>query len=296
MNTVLEIKGLTKHYGRIQAVNELYLEIPKGSVYGILGPNGSGKTTTLGMVLGVVRPSSGHFSWFGKGLDFTTKQRLGAILETPNFYPYLSGLRNLQLVAKIKEIEKPDIDEVLKLVNLRGRANSPFKTYSLGMKQRLAIAAALLSDPEVLVLDEPTNGLDPQGIAEIRALITRIAQRGITVIVASHLLDEVERICTDVAVLRQGELLFAGKVEELTGHDGMIEIRSADLGALENALREHPAVQSVKEEETRLLVMLGQQIDPAEINKYLSEKGIFADHLVLRRTSLEKQFLDLIKR
>lgn len=295
MENVLEIEGLTKRYGSITAVDELHLKVPKGSVFGILGPNGSGKTTTLGMVLGVTKPAQGKFTWFGDSLNFKTKKRIGAILETPNFYPYLSGVDNLKVVSEIKELDGSRIDEVLTMVNLKGRASSKFKAYSLGMKQRLAIASALLNDPEVLVLDEPTNGLDPQGIAEIRTLITRIANRGITVLLASHLLDEVERVCTHAAVLRQGNLLFSGKVEELTGHEGVVEISSKDLGQLEKALAEHPSVETIKEEETRLLVMLNEQINPAELNKFLVEKGIYADHLVFRKNSLEKQFLNLIK-
>lgn len=295
MKNILEIQGLSKNYGQVQAVKDLYLDIPRDSIFGLLGPNGSGKTTTLGMILGVTRPTSGSFSWFGQSLNFGSKKRIGAILETPNFYPYLSGLRNLELVANIKEIKDPPIHETLKLVNLQGREGGKFKTYSLGMKQRLAIAAALLNDPEVLVLDEPTNGLDPQGIAEIRTLITRIAQRGISVILASHLLYEVEKVCTDVAVLRQGQLLFSGKVEELTGHETLIEISAANLVELQLALNEHPSVQSIKEEETRLLVMLNEQVNPADINRYLGERGIYANHILLRKTSLEKQFLDLIK-
>lgn len=295
MENVLKIEGLTKRYGSITAVDSLHLDIPKGSVFGILGPNGSGKTTTLGMVLGVIKPAHGKFLWFDEALNFKSKKRIGAILETPNFYPYLSGISNLKLVSEIKELDGSRIDEVLTLVNLKGRAKSKFKTYSLGMKQRLAIASALLNNPEVLVLDEPTNGLDPQGIAEIRALITRIANQGITVILASHLLDEVEKVCTHAAVLRQGNVLFSGKVEELTGHEGVVEISADDNGKLEAALREHPSVETIKEEETRLLVMLNEHLKPAELNKYLSDKGIYVDHLVFRKNSLEKQFLNLIK-
>lgn len=294
MENVLKINGLAKRYGRIQAVSGLQLSIPRGSVFGILGPNGSGKTTTLGMVLGVIKPDSGNFSWFGKSLNFETKQRLGAILETPNFYPYLSARKNLEVVATIKEIKDPPIDEVLKTVNLQERANSKFKSYSLGMKQRLAIASALLNDPEVMVLDEPTNGLDPQGIAEIRRLITDVAGRGITVILASHLLDEIEKVCTHAAVLRKGVLLFSGPVAELTGQEGILEIGSPDLKKLENLLKGHPAVGTVKTENSYLLVTLEKAVEPGEMNRFLSESGIYASHLVYRKNSLEKQFLNLV--
>lgn len=294
MDIILNIRNLSKRYGPVQAVDSLSLEVPKGSVFGILGPNGSGKTTTLGMLLGVTKPDSGDFSWFGKPLSFETKQKLGAILETPNFYPYMSAVDNLKLVAQIKEIPNADIDGVLKTVNLNTRANSKFKTYSLGMKQRLAIASALLSNPEVLVLDEPTNGLDPQGIAEIRALIKEIALQGITVIIASHLLDEIEKVCTHAAVIRFGKLLFCGTVEELTGHEGVVEISSEDLTLTRMILEKMDGIDSVKLEADMLLVVLDKKISPAEINKHLVSQGIYAHHLVFRKNSLEKQFLNLI--
>ena len=294
MDTILSIKNLSKRYGPVQAVDKLNLEVPKGSVFGILGPNGSGKTTTLGMLLGVTKPDSGDFSWFGKSLNFETKQKLGAILETPNFYPYMSAIENLKVVAQIKEISDANIDGVLKTVNLNTRADSKFKTYSLGMKQRLAIASALLSNPEVLVLDEPTNGLDPQGIAEIRALIKDIASQGITVIIASHLLDEIEKVCTHAAVIRFGKLLFCGTVEELTGHEGVVEIGSEDLNLTRVILEKLDGVDSVKIEGDMLLVVLDKKISPSEINKHLVAQGIFAHHLVFRKNSLEKQFLNLI--
>lgn len=294
MDKILTIRNLSKRYGPVQAVDSLSLEVPRGSVFGILGPNGSGKTTTLGMLLGVTKPDSGDFSWFGKPLSFETKQQLGAILETPNFYPYMSAIDNLKAVAQIKEITNPDIDGVLKTVNLNTRADSKFKTYSLGMKQRLAIASALLCKPEVLVLDEPTNGLDPQGIAEIRALIKDIANQGITVIIASHLLDEIEKVCTHAAVIRFGKLLFCGTVEELTGHEGVVEISTQDLNLTKMILEKMEGVDSVKIEANMLLVVLDKAISPAEINQHLASQGIYAHHLVFRKNSLEKQFLNLI--
>ena len=294
MDNILSINGLSKSYGSIQAVSGLNIKIPAGSVFGILGPNGSGKTTTLAMILGVIKPDTGDFSWFGKPLNFETKKRLGAILETPNFYPYMSGRENLKLVSTIKGISNTNIDGVLETVNLKGRAESKFKTYSLGMKQRLAIASALLSNPEVLVLDEPTNGLDPQGIAEIRDLITRIAQQGITVIIASHLLDEVEKVCTHTAVLRFGHLLFCGTVDELTGNDGMVEVGAENIEGTKAFLETLDGVDLVKEENGLLLVLLNKEISPAQINKQLTQNGIYAHHLVFRKNSLEKQFLNLI--
>lgn len=290
---VLQIQSLRKEFGKITAVNSLNLEIPKGSVYGILGPNGSGKTTTLGMVLGVISPSSGTYSWFGEALNFKTKKRIGAILETPNFYPYLSARKNLEIVAKIKDIKNADIEAVLDSVDLLERADSKFKTYSLGMKQRLAIASALLNNPEVLLLDEPTNGLDPNGIAQIRDLIREIAQRGITVIIASHLLDEVEKVCTDVAVIRFGKLLFSGSVDEMTGAEGVLEVAADDLTSLKVELETWDCFSSIKEQNNKLSIVLSKPISAAEVNQNLAKKSIYLNHLNFRKNSLEEQFLEL---
>lgn len=295
MEKILEINGLTKSYGKIKAVQNLTLNIPKGSVFGILGPNGSGKTTTLGMVLGVIKPDSGNFSWFGQQLNFDTKKKVGAILETPNFYPYMSGIKNLEIVATIKEIQNPKIEETLNTVGLGERGHSKFKTYSLGMKQRLAIASALLSEPEILVLDEPTNGLDPQGIAQIRELILEIASQGITIIIASHILVEIEKVCSHAAVLQKGVLLFSGRVEELTGLEGLVEISAADNTALMNALNGFEAVESVKEEGGLLLAKLNREWSADEINRQLATQGIYVNHLVFRKASLETQFLNLVE-
>ncbi len=293
---IVRINQLTKQYSSITAVNGLNLSIPKGSVYGILGPNGSGKTTTLGMLLGVIRPSSGYFTWFGKTLNFSAKKKVGALLETPNFYPYLSGRKNLEIVSSIKEIEKPDIDGILKHVNLYQRAVSKFKTYSLGMKQRLAIASAMIANPEVMVLDEPTNGLDPEGIAEVRAIIRNIAAQGITVIMASHLLDEIEKVCSHVAVLREGNLLFDGTVDQLTGREGTIEIGAQNIALLKDVLQGHPLVEKISDNTNgTLTLVLRKNTDASEITRFLAEKSIYVNHLVFRKNSLESQFLNLIK-
>ncbi len=295
MENILQTQSLTKRYGALTAVNELNLQVPKGSIFGILGPNGSGKTTTLGMILGVTRPNAGSFSWFGGHHSFEVKQKVGALLETPNFYPYLSAIDNLKIIATIKEIEHPDIEGVLQTVNLAQRAKSKFKTYSLGMKQRLAIAAALLSDPEVLVLDEPTNGLDPQGIAEIRNMILEIGQRDITVILASHLLYEIEKVCSHVAVLRKGDLLFQGRVEELMGEEGVIEVQSPDMDRLKTALATIQGIEKVKEQDGRLILTLNREMEPSELNRELARQEVYVSYLNFRKNNLEKQFLNLIK-
>lgn len=294
MENVLVTHGLSKRYRNLQAVKNLGLKVPKGSVYGILGPNGSGKTTTLGMVLGITKPSSGSFEWFEGDTSLPRKQRMGALLETPNFYPYLSARKNLELVATVKELHKPDIEGVLKTVNLHERKNDKFKTYSLGMKQRLAIASALLCDPEFLVLDEPTNGLDPSGIAEVRDIINGIANQGITVLMASHILVEVEKLCTHVAVLRKGELLYDGPVEGLSQHQGLVELNATDTEALETALAAYPHTEKTFREGAFTMLLLKEEVEMDELNRYLCEKGVYLSHLNLRKESLEQKFLNLV--
>ena len=216
MSSVLTLNGITKFYGSIRALNNVSFEVPQGSVFGILGPNGSGKTTLLSIVLDVLKANNGNFLWFGHPGSPEQRKKIGSLLETPNFYHYLSAVDNLKITNSISgRGNAEDIDEVLKKVKLYERRKSRFKSYSLGMKQRLAIAAALLGSPKVLVLDEPTNGLDPVGIAEIRELIVELKKSGHTIIMASHLLDEVEKVCTHVAILKTGELITTGQVEEI---------------------------------------------------------------------------------
>ena len=213
MAYILEAENLTKHYGNIKALTNFSLVVEPGSIYGILGPNGSGKTTCLSIILDVIRADSGSYEWFGKPSSHNTRRRrIGALLETPNFYPYLTAAENLKVAAAIKKRGSKHIHTALQVTDLGSRRNSRYRTYSLGMKQRLAIASALLSNPEALVLDEPTNGLDPQGIAEIRTLIRDIGSEGKTIILASHMLDEVEKVCSHVAILKSGELVASGKV------------------------------------------------------------------------------------
>ena len=294
METILSISNLTKKYGNLTAVNNLSFTIQKGNVYGILGPNGSGKSTTLGITLNVVNATSGNFSWFGG--DTTTHQalkRVGAIIERPNFYPYMSAYKNLKLVCKIKEISEDKIDEKLELVGLLDRKDSKFKTFSLGMKQRLAIASALLNDPEILILDEPTNGLDPQGIHQIRAIIQDIASQGTTILLASHLLDEVEKVCSHVVVLRKGEKLYEGPVDQMISSNGFFELKSENTDVLVNYLDAHPNIKSTKILDGLVTAFIDQPMSAAAFNKELLEKGILLSHLVLRKESLEEQFLQL---
>ena len=297
METILTIKNLNKIYNKyVHAVNNVSLEIHKGNVYGILGPNGSGKSTTLGIVLNVVNKTSGEYSWFdGKVETHEALKKVGAIIERPNFYPYMTAKQNLELVCKIKNIDYSKVQEKLTLVGLVERKESKFSTFSLGMKQRLAIASALLNDPEILILDEPTNGLDPQGIHQIRDIIRLIASQGTTILLASHLLDEVEKVCSHVLVLQKGKILYSGTVDGMTSNEGYFELQSDDNEALKTVLSSHPAIEKVVVEEGKVLVYLKNPLEASALNRYLFEKSIFLNHLVKRKISLEEQFLELTK-
>ena len=294
METVLTIQDLSKRYGRIRAVNQLSVEVQKGQVFGILGPNGSGKTTTLSTILGLIRQDSGTFQWFGNDMAKESRKRIGSVIESPNFYPYLTARQNLRIIADIKDKPPDDISRVLKLVDLYDRRNDRFKTYSFGMKQRLAVASALLGNPEVLILDEPTNGLDPQGIAQIRELILMIAKEGITIILASHLLDEVQKTCTHVAVLAKGKKLFDGNVSEVLSVSDSFEIAGKDLTELERLTKDHPKFLDLTRNNERIIVHLKDQVKPDELNRYFTEKGFFLSHLAEKKRTLEQHFLELL--
>lgn len=294
VETILSIKNLNKRYGRLQAVKNVSLEIQKGNVYGILGPNGSGKSTTLGIVLNVVNKTSGEYSWFGGTMQtHEALKRVGAIIERPNFYPYMTAKENLQLVCKIKGINYSKVQEKLEVVGLEDRKDSKFSTFSLGMKQRLAIASALLNDPEILILDEPTNGLDPQGIHQIRDIIKRIASQGTTILLASHLLDEVEKVCTHVLVLRKGEILYSGLVGGMSQNSNFLELQSDDSKILINALQNLPNLESIEEVDGKILVYTKNEVNAGFVNKFLADKNIYLNHLAVRKNSLEEQFLEL---
>lgn len=296
MNTILTINHLTKKFGPITAVNDLTFSIEKGNVYGILGPNGSGKSTTLGIVLNVVNKTEGDFYWFdGSGSTHQALKKVGAIIERPNFYPYMTAKQNLELVCKIKGVAIDKVEEKLNVVGLLERINSKFSTFSLGMKQRLAIASALLNDPEILILDEPTNGLDPQGIHQIREIIKKIASEGTTILLASHLLDEVEKVCSHVVILRKGKSLYTGSVDGMNASHGFFTLKSDNLDELKMAVEGLPFITSLKIEGDALIAYLNQPIEASELNKLLFEKGITLSYLVKRKESLEEQFLELTK-
>jgi ABC-2 type transport system ATP-binding protein len=294
LEPILSINNLTKKFGYLTAVKDLSFTINKGNVYGILGPNGSGKSTTLGIVLNVVNKTSGGFKWFnGTVTTHEALKRVGAIIENPNFYPYMTASQNLKLVCKIKGVNFSKIDEKLEVVNLLDRKDHKFSSYSLGMKQRLAIASALLNDPEILILDEPTNGLDPQGIHQIRQIIKDIASEGTTILLASHLLDEVEKVCSHVVVLRKGEKLYSGRVDEMISSHGFFELKCDNQDELLTYLKSNPDFGTVKVENQLITAFLNEPMDAVTFNKLMFEKGIVLSHLVKRKESLEEQFLQL---
>ena len=295
MTKVLTTHNLTKRYGSLQVLTDISLEVEQGSVFGILGPNGSGKTTTLSILLDIIPQNAGTYQWFGQEPSHRFRKKIGSLVETPNFYEYLSAERNLKITADIKEVPYPDIARVLKIVDLFDRRKDKFSTFSLGMKQRLAIGAALLGNPEVLLLDEPTNGLDPQGIAEIRNLILTVAGQGVTILLASHILDEVEKVCSHVAILKKGVLLSQGRVDAILGDEDFLELKADDMQQLQKALMDYPVIVDVVRDLDLYVVKLSQRISNAEVNQYFFNKGIILTHLAGKKKNLEMQFLEITK-
>lgn len=295
MDTILSINNISKSYGRIKALDKLNLTIERGNIFGILGPNGSGKTTTLGIILSILKSDSGSFEWFGGKYGENPRKEIGAILETPNFYPYKSGIENLKIVAKIKQIKKFDFDKVMQLVNLDKRKNSKFSTYSLGMKQRLAIAATMIGDPQVVIFDEPTNGLDPQGIAEVRNILKRVSESGKSVIMASHILDEVEKICSHVAIIKQGKLLTTGLVGELLSDDYLIEINTYNQEIINSFINDCEYIKNATKSGKNWICSVDKSIPSELISKKAFEKGVLFSHFVIKKQSLEEEFLSITK-
>ncbi|RYY88906.1 MAG: ABC transporter ATP-binding protein [Chitinophagaceae bacterium] len=295
MTEVLSIQNISKSYGPVQALKGVSFSVPPGSVFGILGPNGSGKTTLLSIILDVLKAAGGNYLWFGEPGSPAQRRRIGSLLETPNFYHYLSAIDNLRITQSISgRGSKQDILEVLKKVNLYERRKSRFKSYSLGMKQRLAIAAALLGDPKVLVLDEPTNGLDPVGIAEIRDLIVELKNSGHTIIMASHLLDEVEKVCTHVAILKTGTLITTGEVNDVLQDEDVVEVAAADNEALARVLASFGSrITRQSAEGTVQLALPKSSADLEAINRHCFEQGIVLKHLQLKKKRLEARFFEL---
>ncbi len=292
--SILTVENLSKSYGKIQALNNVSFSVPEGSVFGILGPNGSGKTTMLGTIMDIIKPSSGTYRLFDEIPTELHRRRIGTLLETPNFYHYLSGVQNLEIAAEIKQHGKEDIPRVLEMVDLTKRKNSKFSTYSLGMKQRLAIASCLLGNPKVLVFDEPTNGLDPVGIAEIRDLMKNLYSEGKTIIMASHLLDEVEKVCTHVAILRKGDLVTSGQVNEILSNEDMVEVGAKTGDKLMEVLKNMPEQTRVTKDGGMIKIFFPVGTANLEyINNYCFANGIVLNHLLLKKKSLEARFFEL---
>ena len=292
--SILSIENISKYYGRVQALKGVSFNVQKATVFGILGPNGSGKTTLLGIIMDILKPSSGAYKLFGEVPNETHRMQIGTFLETPNFYHYLTAVQNLKIAAAIKGRGEKDIPWVLEMVNLTHRKDSRFITYSLGLKQRLAIASCLLGNPEVLILDEPTNGLDPVGIAEIRALIKKLHLEGKTIIMASHLLDEVEKVCTHVAILKKGELVATGNVNEILANEDIVELGAADMSRLKSSVQKLSGYNSISEQDNliQLFYPIGT-INLESINQHCFNDNVVLNHLQLKKKSLESKFFEL---
>lgn len=292
---IFETKNLSKSYGRIQAIRDLSLQVTEGQVFGLLGPNGSGKTTTLSIATGILAQDIGNYYWFDSTPSHHSRKKIGSLIEIPHFFPYLSLVQNLTIICDIKGISKEDIPRVLKTVKLWDRRKSRFRTLSLGMKQRLGIASALLGDPNVLVLDEPTNGLDPEGIAEVRDLITQEAEKGKTIIMASHILSEVEKVCSHVAILKKGRLLEQGNVRTLLGGETLIEIRSGDMKKLTSVCEKCDFIAWHKINPDHIMVSLKKDRTAGDLNQYFFSKGLVLTGLISHKKTLESQFLELVR-
>lgn len=291
---ILELNKISKAYGKIKALDDLSFIVPQGSVFGILGPNGSGKTTTLSIILDVLQADSGTYKWFGEEPHAGHRKSVGSLLETPNFYHYLTAVQNLRITQSISgRGNEQDIERVLRQVNLHERKNYRFSTFSLGMKQRLAIAAALLGDPKVLLLDEPTNGLDPVGIVEIRELIKDLSKSGHTVIMASHLLDEVEKVCDHVAILKRGKLIATGTVDAVLSDEDCVILNAREPGLTE-LMQQYEGVLRVENTAEGIACFFEKGvISTADINTYCFDHGVILSQLNMRKKKLEEKFFEL---
>jgi ABC-2 type transport system ATP-binding protein len=294
---IFSCQNLTKYYGGHRALDDVSFQVDRGQVYGLLGPNGSGKTTLLGLALGVLTSSRGHCEWFGRdSSDFSVRRKIGSLLEKPRTYPYWTAWQNLKLTVALRGVSLSEIDRVLALVNLSDQAHLLVSSYSLGMKQRLAIAATLIGDPEVLVLDEPTNGVDAEGVAEIRRLIIGQRSKGKTVLLASHHLDEVEKVCTHVAVLKEGRLLTHGSIDAVLKNRNWWEVRGSLSEELYHQLNTWSGVLSVERMGSHWQVVLKDPLGGDDLNRFCFDKGVALSSLVERRQTLEEHFLEVLRR
>ena len=292
--TILKIYNLTKKYGNITAVDNLSLEIKKGNIYGVLGPNGSGKTTTLSIISGILKQDSGGFEWNIDAENYRTK--IGTLIESPNFYSYLTVYQNLKISALIKNVSDNKIEPILQKVKLDKRKNSIYSNLSFGMKQRLALASILLSEPDVVVLDEPTNGLDPEGIVEFRQIILDLANKGKTIILASHILDEIEKVCTHVAILKKGKLIANDTVNKILNRQDVFIISSDNNEKMFEILVKSGISKNINKTNTNLEVVLQDDFDAKKLNEFLFNNNIILTELYKQENNLEKQFLEIIKK
>ncbi len=293
MKHILQINNLCKNYNNIKAINNISLTVKKNEVYGLLGPNGSGKTTTLGVILDVLKANGGNYKWFDN--NKSSRHKIGSLLETPNFYPYLTLYENLKIVATIKNAPEKDIIYSLGVTNLLTRKHSKFSNLSLGMKQRLALASTLIGNPEVLVLDEPTNGLDPEGITDVRNIIKAEAAKGKTIILASHILDEVEKVCSHVGILKSGKLIANGKVKELLNSNDLLYLNSENNETLLKLIKKSDMVSNIVETKPEIIITLNNNYKASDFNEYAFNNGVILNTILTKQVSLEKQFLELVK-
>jgi ABC-2 type transport system ATP-binding protein len=301
MKPVIETHSLTKRFGGRAAVDGVDLVVPAGVAFGFLGPNGAGKTTMIRTLLGLTEPTAGEIELLGLPQPEQRREalaRVGAVVEEPRFHPHLTGRENLEIAAAARTRDAEGrIDGTLARVGLTNRAGDRVKTYSLGMRQRLGIARALLSDPALLILDEPMNGLDPAGILEMRHLIRSFVDEGRTVFLSSHLLDEVEKTCDEVAIVDRGRVIVQGPVAHIaTGGEPTLLLEVDDSAAARRALGEIPYVRSVADDGAELRVILGDGLGPADVNRALVGAGVAVSRLEPARVSLEERFLDITSR
>lgn len=294
METILSVESISKVFGNITAVDQLSFKVQKGEVIGMLGPNGSGKTTTLSIILSVKQASSGHFSWFNGLSGEAANRRIGSLIEVPNFYPYLNLEKNLAITALARGKGENDVSRVLDEVGLLKRSKSSYYTLSLGMKQRLALASTLIGDPEVLIFDEPTNGLDPEGIAEVRELIKSQAVKGKTIIMASHILDEVEKVCSSVIILKKGKCIASGKVSELLSEKQVVIIETDDFDLLSVLINQNKNCKILSKENKQFTIEIEAGYAPSDLNSWLFSQGIVLSRLEPKHLTLESQFLELV--
>ncbi len=292
---VLEIKGLTKYYGKLAAVDDLNLKVERGMVYGLLGPNGSGKTTTLSSALGLIRINSGEVRWFGQANSAKIRRRIGCLIEYPVFYPYLTLNDNLKIITRAKRVSDQCINRVLGLTKLLDRKHSKFKHLSSGLKQRMALAAVLAGDPEVLILDEPTKGLDPEGFSDLREIINDQTKQGKTIVMASHILDEVEKVCTHVGILKEGKLIQEGQVKDILTDKEVVIVAGEDLQTIGEKLSESDLVEDYEMFKDEIRVVLRKNYKSNDLNNYLLKHGVVLSKLEMLKNRLETEFLELIK-